>query len=86
MIVNGSVVVLGAAWFFTRLPALRQVVRPIYREMGIGPVAEVWPDGIRNPVLIGLIMRKLSRASSCGQCPVSKVHLDELPHVPGSHL
>ena len=39
VIVNGLVVVLGAIWFFTRLPALRQVVRPIYQEMGILPVA-----------------------------------------------
>jgi MFS family permease len=39
VIINGSVVVLGAAWFFTRLPALRLVVRPIYQEMGIIPVA-----------------------------------------------
>ncbi len=39
VIVNGSVVVLGAAWFFTRLPALRRVVRPIYQEMGIIPAA-----------------------------------------------
>jgi MFS family permease len=36
---NGAVVVLGAAWFFTRLPALRRVVRPIYQEMGILPAA-----------------------------------------------
>jgi MFS family permease len=36
---NGAVVVLGAAWFFTRLPALRRVVRPIYQEMGIIPAA-----------------------------------------------
>ena len=35
-----SIVVLGAAWFFTRLPALRAVVRPIYQEMGIIPAAE----------------------------------------------
>jgi hypothetical protein len=33
------VVVLGAAWFVTRLPALRRVVRPIYEEMGIIPSA-----------------------------------------------
>ncbi len=36
---NGAVVVLGAAWFFTRLPSLRRVVRPIYQEMGIIPAA-----------------------------------------------
>jgi hypothetical protein len=27
-------------WFFTRLPALRVVVRPIYQEMGIIPAAQ----------------------------------------------
>jgi MFS family permease len=37
VIVNGGIVMLGAAWFFTRLPALRAVVRPIYEEMGIIP-------------------------------------------------
>jgi hypothetical protein len=39
VIVNGAVVLLGAAWFFTRLPAMRRVIRPIYREMGILPAA-----------------------------------------------
>jgi MFS family permease len=39
VILNGVVVVLGAAWFVTRLPALRRVVRPIYQEMGIIPSA-----------------------------------------------
>jgi len=39
VIVNGSVVVLGAAWFFTRQPAVWRVVRPIYQEMGIIPAA-----------------------------------------------
>ena len=37
VIMNGSVVMLGAAWFVTRLPLLRQQIRPIYREMGIIP-------------------------------------------------
>ena len=40
VIVSGAVVVLGAAWFFTRLPALRVVVRPIYQQMGIIPAAQ----------------------------------------------
>jgi MFS family permease len=40
VILNGAVVVLAAAWFFTRLPALRVVVRPIYLEMGIIPAAQ----------------------------------------------
>ena len=37
VMVNGSVVLLGAGWFFTQLPALRRTVRPIYQEMGIIP-------------------------------------------------
>jgi MFS family permease len=40
VVVNGSVVLLGAAWFLTRLPALRRTVRPIYQEMGIIPLRE----------------------------------------------
>jgi MFS family permease len=40
VILNGAVVVLGGAWFVTRLPALRLVIRPIYREMGILPTEE----------------------------------------------
>jgi MFS family permease len=40
VMVTGSVVVLGAAWFFTRLPSIRVVIRPIYREMGILPLEE----------------------------------------------
>jgi MFS family permease len=37
VMINGSVVLLGAAWFMTRLPELRSQIRPIYREMGIIP-------------------------------------------------
>ena len=40
VIVNGAVVLLGAAWFTTRLPALRRQIRPIYQEMGIIPSEE----------------------------------------------
>jgi MFS family permease len=40
VIFNGVVVVLGAMWFFTQLPALRRTVRPIYEEMGIIPAAK----------------------------------------------
>ncbi len=40
VIANGAVVLLGAAWFFTRLPSIREVIRPIYREMGILPMEE----------------------------------------------
>ncbi|MGD0857767.1 MAG: MFS transporter [Terracidiphilus sp.] len=38
VILNGSAVLLGAAWFATRLRAVRREIRPIYREMGIIPV------------------------------------------------
>ncbi len=37
VILNGSVVLLGAAWFYTRLPALRRQMRSIYQELGILP-------------------------------------------------
>jgi hypothetical protein len=37
---NGSVVLLGAAWFTMRLPALRRQIRPIYQKMGIIPPEE----------------------------------------------
>ena len=37
VLTNGLVVLLGAAWFATRLPAVRRVIRPIYMEMGIIP-------------------------------------------------
>jgi hypothetical protein len=37
VILNGSAVLLGAAWFATRLPAVRRGIRPIYQEMGILP-------------------------------------------------
>ncbi len=40
VILNGVVVVLGAGWFVTQLPAIRVVVRPIYREMGIIPATK----------------------------------------------
>jgi MFS family permease len=40
VVMNGSVVLLGAAWFATRLPALRRQIRPIYQEMGILPAEE----------------------------------------------
>ena len=36
---NGVVVLLGAAWFFTRLRAVWREIRPIYQELGIIPAA-----------------------------------------------
>ena len=44
VIANGSAVLLGAAWFWTQLPAVRREIRPIYREMGILPPEQVTPQ------------------------------------------
>ena len=44
VIVNGFALLLGAAWFTTRLPSLRRQIRPIYQEMGIVPEK----DGIQQ--------------------------------------
>jgi len=43
VVVSGSVVLAGAAWFTTRLPAVRRQIRPIYREMGIIPAEGLPP-------------------------------------------
>ena len=42
VLLNGVVVLIGAAWFTTRYPAVRRQIRPIYMEMGIIP-AEILP-------------------------------------------
>ena len=34
---NGAAVLLGAGWFWLRLPAVRREIRPIYQQMGILP-------------------------------------------------
>jgi MFS family permease len=44
VIVNGAAVLVGAAWFWTQLPAVRHDIRPIYREMGILPPEEPAPQ------------------------------------------
>jgi MFS family permease len=38
VILSGSAVLLGAAWFAMKMPAVRLAIRPIYQEMGILPV------------------------------------------------
>jgi len=38
--VSGVACVLAATWFATRLPSLREVMRPVYREIGILPPLE----------------------------------------------
>ncbi|HEY2845957.1 MAG TPA: MFS transporter, partial [Bryobacteraceae bacterium] len=41
MIGAGGICLAGAAWFYSKLPEIRRVIRPIYRELGILPeVAE----------------------------------------------
>jgi MFS family permease len=37
LMIGGSICVLGGLWFYTRLPKIRVVVRPIYRKLGIIP-------------------------------------------------
>jgi MFS family permease len=37
VILNGAVILVGAAWFASRLPKVREGIRPIYRELGILP-------------------------------------------------
>jgi hypothetical protein len=42
IMLGGAVCLAGAAWFATRLPRLRELIRPIYIQQGIiaAPVAE----------------------------------------------
>jgi MFS family permease len=40
VIVTGAACMLGSLWFTFELPAVRKVMRPIYREMGILPTPE----------------------------------------------
>jgi len=44
VIINGASILLGAGWFVTRLPAVRDAIRPIYREMGFLPSDEGVPQ------------------------------------------
>jgi MFS family permease len=49
VMISGCVVLVGAAWFATRYPAVRSQIRPIYREMGILPAEEFEPaEGIQQ--------------------------------------
>jgi MFS-type transporter involved in bile tolerance (Atg22 family) len=47
VMVSGVCCLAGALWFFTRLKAVRQVIRPIYVNLGIVPpeVNAVLQDG-----------------------------------------
>jgi MFS family permease len=44
VVANGAAVLLGAAWFATRMPAVRRAIRPIYRELGILPPKKEIPQ------------------------------------------
>jgi MFS family permease len=37
VMINGSVCILGAVWFWTQLPKIRREIRPIYERLGIIP-------------------------------------------------
>jgi len=37
VILSGVCCIAGAAWFYTRLQSIRQLIRPIYRDLGILP-------------------------------------------------
>jgi MFS family permease len=50
VIINGAVILVGAAWYATQLPAVREAIRPIYRELGILP-AEAAPTMEPEPIV-----------------------------------
>ena len=41
VMVNGAICLIGSLWFARRLPAIREIVRPIYVRMGILPQEEL---------------------------------------------
>jgi len=48
VIINGVVVVAGAAWFASQLPVVRRVVRPIYEQMGIVPAGQMTTEQMQS--------------------------------------
>ncbi|HKP75349.1 MAG TPA: MFS transporter, partial [Longimicrobiaceae bacterium] len=40
VLVSGVACMLAAGWFATRLPSLRETMRPVYREIGLLPPLE----------------------------------------------
>jgi MFS family permease len=44
VVINGSVVLVGAAWFLKQMPAVRRAMHPIYRDLGILPPAPETPQ------------------------------------------
>lgn len=52
LMIGGSICVLGGFWFYTQLPRIRSVVRPIYRKLGIIPEVAAGMQaaaGLRTP-------------------------------------
>jgi MFS family permease len=46
VMLSGAFCVVGAAWFATQVPAIRKLIRPIYRDLGILPaVSAVVEEG-----------------------------------------
>ncbi len=41
VIVSGAACIVGALWFWSRLPAVRKEMRPIYERLGIVPATKV---------------------------------------------
>jgi hypothetical protein len=48
IILGGGVCLAGAAWFATRLPRLRKLIRPIYLQQGI-----IAPPVVESTVQLG---------------------------------
>jgi MFS family permease len=49
MIWAGAICLAGAVWFYWKLPEIRRVIRPIYRELGILPAIA---EGIENATIL----------------------------------
>jgi MFS family permease len=43
VMISGLGCVAGAVWFWSRLPKLRPIIRPIYQQLGILPIAPAPP-------------------------------------------
>jgi MFS family permease len=41
VIISGICCILGGAWFFTRMPGIKAVMRPIYQQLGIIPAMDM---------------------------------------------
>jgi hypothetical protein len=49
VMLSGACCIAGAIWFATRLPQIRKLIRPIYRDLGIlPPVNAVIQDSVAS--------------------------------------